>query len=88
MRGGDQYPTLIRKTDPRPLRVFLQDGEIDTWNPLFGNWFKGNIDMEAALSFAGYEVRHEWGKGGHNIQHATAIFQTPCGGFGKVDHTP
>jgi gluconolactonase len=74
MRGGDQYPALIRKTEPKPIRIFLQDGDKDTWNPLFGNWFKGNIDMEAALNFAGYEVRHEWGEGGHNIQHATAIF--------------
>lgn len=39
---------LIRKTEPKPIRVFLQDGSKDTWNPLFGSWFKGNLDMEAA----------------------------------------
>ena len=27
IRGGQIYPTLIRKTEPKPLRIFLQDGE-------------------------------------------------------------
>ncbi len=74
MRGGDRYPVLIRKTEPKPIRVFLQDGSKDTWNPLFGSWFKGNLDMEAALSFAGYEVGHAWGEGGHDGVQGTAIF--------------
>ena len=26
LRGGNCYPTLIRKSDPKPLRVFLEDG--------------------------------------------------------------
>ena len=72
MRGGDRYPVLIRKTEPKPIRVFLQDGSKDTWNPLFGSWFKGNLDMEAALSFAGYEVGHAWGEGGHDGVQGTA----------------
>src|SRR5881397_2219193 len=29
LRGGNVYPTLIRKTEPKPIRVFLQDGEHD-----------------------------------------------------------
>lgn len=74
MRGGDQYAVLVRKTEPKPIRVFLQDNDNDTWNPLFGNWFKSNIDMEAALSFAGYEVANMWQHGGHDSRPATAIF--------------
>ena len=74
MRGGDQYPVLVRKSEPKPIRVYLQDTEQDTWNPLFGNWFKSNIDMEAALNFAGYEVTHMWQQGGHETRQATAIF--------------
>ena len=74
MRGGDRYPVLVRKTEPKPIRVFLQDGVNDTWNPLFGNWFKANVDLEAALAFAGYEVGHAWGDGGHDGIQATAIF--------------
>lgn len=26
LRGGEIYASLIRKTEPKPLRVFLQDG--------------------------------------------------------------
>jgi gluconolactonase len=33
-----------------------------------------NQEMERALTFAGYEVNHIWGDGGHNLQHATQIF--------------
>jgi len=74
MRGGDQYPVLIRKTEPKPIRVYLQDNDQDTWNPLFGNWYKANIDMEAALNFAGYEVANMWQEGGHDTRQAAAIF--------------
>ena len=74
MRGGDQYPVLIRKTEPKAIRVYLQDNNNDTWNPLFGNWYKANIDMEAALNFAGYEVTNMWQEGGHDTHQATEIF--------------
>jgi hypothetical protein len=37
IRGGDAYPGLIRKTEGKPIRVFLQDGENDLDNQ-FGNW--------------------------------------------------
>jgi sugar lactone lactonase YvrE len=33
-----------------------------------------NQEMERALRFAGYEVNHNWGTGGHNPEHATRIF--------------
>ena len=72
-RGGDQYPALIRKCEPRPIRVFLQDNDKDTWNPLFGSWFEYNNLMLSALQFAGYEVRHSWGEGGHSSKNARAI---------------
>lgn len=74
MRGGDQYLVLIRKTEPKPIRVFLQDGYNDAWNPLFSNWYTSNLAMEAALSFASYEVAHSWGNGGHDGKQASAIF--------------
>ena len=75
MRGGDGYPVLVRKTEPKSIRVFLEDGRRDAWNPLFGDWFKGNVDLEAALNFAGYEVNHQWSeRGGHDGIQATEIF--------------
>jgi sugar lactone lactonase YvrE len=33
-----------------------------------------NQMMERALTFAGYEVNHAWGTGGHDGKHAAAIF--------------
>ena len=36
IRGGNAYPSLIRKTERKPLRVFLQDSSGDLDNP-FGN---------------------------------------------------
>ena len=32
-----------------------------------------NQTMLRALQFSGYEVNHEWGKGGHSGKHGTAI---------------
>jgi enterochelin esterase-like enzyme/sugar lactone lactonase YvrE len=66
MRGGNDYPAIIRKAEPKPIRVFLEDGSDDAWNPLFGSWFMANENMEAALSFAGYDVQHAWGTHGHD----------------------
>lgn len=65
--GGDFYPTLIRKSPIKPIRIFLQDGENDLsnltdtkgfkpeWTALtneHGNWHLANMQMLAALEFA------------------------------------
>ncbi len=73
LRGGDRYPTLVRKYEPKPIRVFLQDGSGDL-NIYAGDWWMVNQTMERALKFAGYEVEHVWGEGGHNGEHGTSIF--------------
>jgi gluconolactonase len=73
LRGGNVYPTLIRKYEPKPIRIFLQDGSSDL-NIYGGDWWMANQEMERALIFAGYEVNHDWGTGGHNGQHAGRIF--------------
>ena len=73
LRGGDVYPTLARKVEPKPIRVFLQDGSADL-NIYGGDWWMANQTMQRALAFAGYEVKHVWGSGGHNGQHATELF--------------
>ena len=73
LRGGDAYPTLIRKSEPKPIRVFLQDGrnDLDIYG---GDWFTANLDMLSALQWGGYETEHIWGEGGHNGKHGGAIF--------------
>jgi hypothetical protein len=75
--GGDLYPTLIRKNPIRPIRIYLQDGEHDLSNE-HGNWFLANQQMLSAFEYANatadknkvlgtrYEVRHNWGDGGHS----------------------
>ncbi len=73
LRGGNVYPTLIRKYEPKPIRVFLQDGSSDL-NIYGGDWWMANQEMERAFVFAGYEVNHVWGTGGHNGQQATQVF--------------
>jgi len=65
--GGDFYPTLIRKSPVKPIRIFLQDGENDLsnltdtkgfkpeWTALaneHGNWHLANLQMLSALEFA------------------------------------
>ena len=73
LRGGNVYPTLVRKYEPKPLRIFLQDGSADN-NIWGGDWWMANQELERSLTFAGYEVAHVWGEGGHSGEHATKIF--------------
>lgn len=72
IRGGHVYPALIRKTDSKPIRVFLQDGKNDLDNQ-HGNWPLANQQMAAALKFAGYDYQFVFGEGGHNGRHGGAI---------------
>ena len=73
LRGADRYPILIRKYEPKPIRIFLQDGANDL-NIYAGDWWMANQTMERALTFSGYEVNHVWGEGGHNGNQGTAVF--------------
>ncbi|MBL8175104.1 MAG: SMP-30/gluconolactonase/LRE family protein [Bryobacterales bacterium] len=72
LRGGHNYPTLIRKTEPKPLRIFLQDGRADQ-NIYGGNWFIANEDMASALDYSGYDATFVTGSEGHNSKHGSAI---------------
>jgi gluconolactonase len=73
LRGAEGLATLVRKTEAKPIRLFLQDGSNDQ-NIYAGDWWMENQMMERALVFAGYDVNHAWGDGGHNGKHATAVF--------------
>jgi enterochelin esterase family protein len=72
IRGGHVYPSLIRKTPSKPLRVYLQDGEKDVDNQ-FGSWWLANQQMAAALKFAKYDVQFVGGTEGHNDKQGGAI---------------
>ncbi len=72
IRGGDVYPELVRQTDKKPIRIFLQDGENDITNQ-FGSWFEQNQKMVAALQEKDYDMVHVFGKGGHSDDHGGAM---------------
>jgi len=72
IRGGDVYPGLIRKTERKPIRVFLQDGCNDLDN-LHGSWPLANQSMAAALKFMEYDYRFVFGDGPHGGKHGGVI---------------
>src|ERR1700730_398406 len=71
-RGADRLPGLIRRTEPRPLRVFMQTGRQDLVN-YAGSWYMVNPGMAAALEFAGNDVKIELGEDGHSNRHGASI---------------
>jgi sugar lactone lactonase YvrE/enterochelin esterase-like enzyme len=74
LRGGHAYPWLIRKTEPKPLRVYLEDNSGDLDNQ-FGNWPLANHQMHSALKYMGYDVRFDFAEGfGHNSDHGGSVF--------------
>ncbi len=72
IRGGHVYPSLIRATSHKPLRVFLQDGSHDLDNQ-YGNWWLANQEMAAALKFRDYDYKFVGGTGQHGGKHGGAI---------------
>ncbi|MCE9605410.1 MAG: esterase family protein [Planctomycetia bacterium] len=72
IRGGHNYEAMIRKTERKPIRAFLQDGSGDLDNE-HGNWPLANQQMAAALKYKGYDYRFEFGDGGHNGKQGGAL---------------
>ena len=73
-------PALIRKTEPKPIRVFLQDGKNDhivpaePWGTFYaGSWPINNQVMYEAFESAGYDVKLAIGEGGHGMKQGAAI---------------
>ena len=71
-RGADRLPGLIRRTEPRPIRVFMQTGRQDLVN-YAGSWYLENPRMAAALEFAGNDVKIELGEDGHSNRHGASM---------------
>ena len=72
IRGGNSYPFIIRKTEAKPLRIFLQEGMNDLDN-LHGHWPLGNKEMAASLEFKNYDYKLVMGTGRHSGSHGGAI---------------
>jgi len=80
MKGADSLPALIRKTEPKPIRVFLQDGHNDhivpgePWGTFYaGSWPINNQVMYEAFESAGYDAKLVLGSEGHNMKQGAAI---------------
>lgn len=74
MRGGHNLQAIVRKHEPKPLKIMIQDTYHDTWNPLFGSWYEANRQMAGALKFSGYDLRTDWTEGVHSLSGANRIF--------------
>ncbi|HZZ34193.1 MAG TPA: alpha/beta hydrolase-fold protein [Caulobacteraceae bacterium] len=73
IRGGHNYPFLIRSTERKPIRVWMQSGAGDA-DILFGSWPQANKAVAASLAFAGYDHKFVFGEGAHNLRHGGALF--------------
>ena len=81
IRGGHVYPSLIRSTSVKPIRVFLQDGSNDLDNQ-HGNWWLANQEMAAALKFKQYDYKFVGGTGSMAASMAGRFCRTRCAGCG------
>jgi enterochelin esterase family protein len=80
IRGGHVYPDLIREAEPKPIRVFLQDGLNDNrgrrrgggYDPKW-DWHAQNRKMVEALSEKKYDMNYTWGIGTHSNKQGGAI---------------
>ena len=72
IRGGHVYPSWIRKTAKKPVKVFLQGGRNDLDND-HGHWPLANEQMAAALKFMGWDHKFVYGDGKHNLQHGGVL---------------
>jgi enterochelin esterase family protein len=75
IRGGHVYPDLVRKTERKPIRIFLQDGVNDLRRPNdpTRDWYLQNQAMVAALKEKDYDMKFVFGEGGHSDDHGGSI---------------
>ena len=72
LRGGDTIADMIRKVEPKPLRIFMQDGANDQ-NIYGGSWVLANQEMASALEYAGYDMKFVVGTEGHSGRQGASM---------------
>jgi enterochelin esterase family protein len=82
--GGEIYPTLIRRTPIKPLKIFIQDGSNDL-NNQYGNWFLANQQMVSALEWANANPPGQ-GRGGRGARDGSASTNAPSLVRYQVNH--
>ena len=82
LRGGDAYAEIVRSTEKKPLRIYLQDGRNDhrgrgrDESAAYDerrDWFLQNVRLMRALSEKGDDLNYSWGIGRHSQKHGGAI---------------
>ena len=80
LRGGHAYAEIVRSSEKKPIRVFLQDGRNDNRGTGRGgvydenrDWFLQNVRLARALTEKGYDVNYTWGIGRHSQKHGGAV---------------
>ncbi|GAB4458532.1 MAG: alpha/beta hydrolase-fold protein [Armatimonadaceae bacterium] len=75
IRGGHVYPDLVRRSERKPLRVFIEEGFDDNRNPENPkrDWYLQNVAMVEALKEKGYDLNYVFGEGRHADDHGGAI---------------
>jgi enterochelin esterase family protein len=81
LRGGHAYADVVRRTERKPLRIYLQDGRNDNRGTgregkydATRDWFLQNVTLMRALTERGYDVNYTWGIGKHGQKQGGAIF--------------
>ena len=89
LRGGNVYPSWVRKTEPKPIRVYMSDTSGDIDNP-FGSWPWSNQLMASALKYMGYDLRFDWTQGyAHNDDYGSSLFPEAIQWLWRTEtHTP
>jgi enterochelin esterase-like enzyme len=75
LRGGHVYPEVVRQSEKKPIRIYLQDGIHDNRNPNRPDrdWYLQNQAMVAALNEKGYDLKYVFGEGGHSDDHGGSL---------------
>ena len=81
MKGADQLPAMVRKTEPKPIRIFMQDGTKDHIVPGGAVWdfVCGELadqqpgDVSRHWSTRGTTRSWRWGAEAHNMKQGGAI---------------
>ncbi len=74
IRGGHVIPEWVRNSEPKPIRVHMQDGANDNDRGAADrSWPAQNLLLAAALQVKRYDYKLVWGDGAHNSRHGASI---------------
>jgi enterochelin esterase-like enzyme len=81
LRGGHVYPEIVRKSEKKPLRIFMVDGRNDNRGQRGDgsydqtrDWFYQNVRLQQALTEKGYDVNYSWGIQSHGQKMLQTVF--------------